>query len=306
MTARLLLALLLWASPALAFDYQLAATQVAPGTYVVLGTTEHFSRANGGNIVNTGFIVTGAGVVVIDSGPSLDYGRQFRALIARTTDQPVALVLITHQHPDHFFGNGAFTDVPIAALGGTRAQIDALPATLLDDIYRLVGDAMTGTTIIPPDTTIEAGDRRIGDHDLTLLALDGHTAADLAVFDRTTGVLFAGDLAFLDRTPTTPQADIGDWLRAIGQLRALGARIIVPGHGAIARDSRPFDQTADYLTWLRETLHASAMAGLDAAEVMKQPIPARFAGLAVARAEFVRSVAHLYPAIEREVLTSNQ
>jgi uncharacterized sulfatase len=306
-TARWLLGMVagLWLTPAFAFDYHLTATAIAPDTYAVLGTTEHFNRGNGGNIVNTGFILTGEGVVVIDTGPSLDYGRQLRALIARTTDQPLHLVLITHQHPDHFLGNGAFADVPVAALAQTRAQIEAMPPAILDGLYRLVGDAMAGTASVPPTVTVAGGIQRIGGHELHLAAVGGHTAADLAVFDRTTGVLFAGDIAFLDRTPTTPQADIGEWLAAITTLRALGAATIVPGHGPVARDTRPFDQTAAYLTWLRDTLGRAAAQGLDAAEVQALPLPPQFAGLAVAREEFARSVAHLYPAFERAALDGN-
>lgn len=297
------IALMLAPLQALAFDYQLTAREIAPDTYVVPGRMEHFNRANGGNIVNTGFVVTSAGVVVIDSGPSLDYGRQLRQLIGTVTDRPVRLVLITHAHPDHYLGNGAFGDVAISALDGTRAEIAGTPPALLDGIYRLVGDAMAGTTLIPPTGVVAEGPLVVGDHDLELLALDGHTKADLAVFDRTTGVLFAGDIAFLDRTPTTPQADIDHWLAALDRLRALPAKLVVPGHGPVAPPPQAFDQTAAYLTWLRQALFAAAARGLDAAEVIDMKLPEEFAGLAVARAEFARTVAHLYPTFERSVLS---
>lgn len=303
MIARLaFLVLMLWSGLAQAFDYGLKATPIAPDTYVVIGTTEHFNRKNGGNIVNTGFIVTAAGVVVIDSGPSLQYGRQLKALIAGITSAPVTLVVNTHAHPDHYLGNGAFEGVSIAALAATRQAIVEAPPALLDGIYRLVGDAMAGTQSAPPTETIEPGARDIGGHRLRFLAFDGHTAADLALLDETTGVLFAGDLAFLDRTPTTPHADIGHWLAAIEALRALDVRLVVPGHGPPAPPPRAFDQTAQYLQWLARTLTEAAGDGLDAAEVMALALPPAFAGLAVAREEFARSVAHLYRGYEVAVL----
>ena len=52
------------------FVYDLHPVQVAAGTYVLIGDTHFFNRDNGGNIANTGFVVTKTGVVVIDSGPS--------------------------------------------------------------------------------------------------------------------------------------------------------------------------------------------------------------------------------------------
>lgn len=304
MIARLaFLAVLLWSGLAQAFDYGLKATTIAPDTYAVIGTTEHFNRKNGGNIVNTGFIVTATGVVVIDSGPSLQYGRQLKALIASITPLPVTLVLNTHAHPDHYLGNGAFEGASIAALAGTCQAIAEAPPALLDGIYRLVGDAMAGTQAVAPGDIIEPGLREIGGHRLRFLAFDGHTAADLALLDETTGVLFAGDLAFLDRTPTTPHADIGHWLAAIETLRALDVRLVVPGHGPPAPPPRAFDQTAHYLRWLAQTLSGAAADGLDAAEVMALALPPEFAGLAVAREEFARSVAHLYRRFEAAVLS---
>mgnify|MGYP002757968199 FL=1 len=73
--------------PALAdLDYRLEPRQVAADTWVLEGRSENFSRDNGGNIVNTGFIVSEDGVVVIDSGPSLRYGQALRQAIAGVTD----------------------------------------------------------------------------------------------------------------------------------------------------------------------------------------------------------------------------
>ncbi len=50
--------------------YQLAATEIGTGTWAVHGSTEYFTLANGGNIVNVAFIEVPDGVVVVDSGPS--------------------------------------------------------------------------------------------------------------------------------------------------------------------------------------------------------------------------------------------
>ncbi len=110
-------------------DYALEPQQVAPNTYVLIGANEHFSFANGGNIANTGFIVTDDGVVVIDTGPSRLYGEQMIAAIRAVTDQPIVRVYNTHLHPDHFLGNQAFdasvsTFIPIT-FSATRHSMQA-------------------------------------------------------------------------------------------------------------------------------------------------------------------------------------
>ena len=109
------------------FDYGLSPRQVAEDTWVVVGRNEDFSFENGGNIVNSAFIVTSEGVVVIDSGPSRRFGEQLRAAIARITDQPILRVLNTHHHPDHFLGNQAFP-LPALRRWPARSRVSAAMA----------------------------------------------------------------------------------------------------------------------------------------------------------------------------------
>ena len=183
---------------AASFDYGLAPRKIADGTYVLIGRTEDFSAANGGNIVNVGFIVTSAGVVVIDTGPSKRYGEQLRSAIRKVTDRPVVKVVNTHFHPDHFLGNQVFSDVGVAALPATIQGIQTMGGPLVDNMYRMCGDWEAGTEPAVPARAQADGAEQIGDHEFEFLALAGHTEGDLAVFDRTTGVLFAGDLVFFD------------------------------------------------------------------------------------------------------------
>lgn len=284
-------------------DYRLEPVAIAPDTWVVVGKTEDFSPANGGDIANVTFIDTGAGVVVIDTGSTLRYGKALRAAIARVTSAPIRAVWNTHHHPDHFLGNQAFADVPIAALASTRQGIDQDGAAFADNVYRMAGDWAKGTEVLAPRGDLTPGTLRIGRHEFRLLALAGHTDADLAIFDASTGVLVAGDLAFHDRAPTTPHADIPRWLASLDTLSALPYRVLVPGHGQPAQDGRALAQTRHWLTWLETTLRRAADEGLDAGEVLALPIPAELAGLPLARSELTRSLAHLYRHMEAGAVT---
>ena len=288
------------------FDYGLVPQPVAPGVYVLIGKTEDFDTRNGGNIVNTGFIVGREGVIVIDSGPSRRYGEQLRAAMRRITPLPPVLVINTHHHPDHFLGNQAFADVPIAALPVTRQGIAAEGNAFADNLYRLSGDWLKGTELRAPDRDLAASRLDVAGRRLELVALDGHTGADLVVVDRESGVVFAGDLVFHERAPTTPHADIAHWLAALNRLEALtreaGFRFLVPGHGPVSRDATPIAQTRAWLQWLARRLEDDARAGLDMSEVMRQPLPPAQARLPLAQREFERAVEHLFPAIEARVL----
>ena len=291
-----------WAAQAMEFDYRLAPRQVAPDTWAFIGATEDFSPANGGNIVNTGFIVTKAGVLVIDTGPSLRYGEQMRQAIHRITEQPVVQVVNTHHHPDHFLGNQAFAGLPILALPETAQGQESQGGAFADNMYRMNGEWMRGTEPLPATQTDVPARLLLGGHDIEFLRLAGHTAGDLAVFDRTTGVLFSGDLVFHDRTPTTPHADIKRWLQGLAQLEALPFKVLVPGHGTPTTDAAPIAQTRDWLQWLNSALRQGAASGIDMAEMLRQPLPARFAAMPLSGREYQRSVSHLFPRMEQDML----
>jgi quinoprotein relay system zinc metallohydrolase 1 len=293
--------LLLFSLPVLAdLDYVLKPRLIADNTWLLEGSTDNFTRDNGGNIVNVGFIVTEPGVVVIDTGPSRRYGEALRQAIARVTDKPVIQVLLTHHHPDHALGNQAFKDVPIGALAGTKDLLHEQGDSMAENLYRMVGDWMRGTEVVLPNEALPAGGKTFGSHDLQLLHLRGHTGVDLAILDRRTGVLFAGDLVFYQRALTTPHSPgLAIWLADIATLQGLPWTLIVPGHGPIATDAKPFEQMRDYLTWLDQLLRDGAAHGSDMPELIRSPIPERFAGINLSRYELTRSVTHLYPHYER-------
>lgn len=283
-------------------DYPIQPQAVAPDSWAVIADTGYFTPQNGGFIVNTAFIKTADGVVVIGSGPSKDFGEQYRQTIERTAAAPVRELWLTHRHPDHFLGSQAFKDVPVRSDVRNAELIAKEGDGLAENLYRLVGDRMKGTSPLVPSATLSPGVRIIGGHRFELIQASGHTQSDLAVFDQSSGVLYAIDQVFNGRTPTMPNADIPAWLASLDRLAAVPFKTLVPGHGPVAHDSGPIIATRDYLLWLDATFRQAAQRGMTANEVMALPIPARFAAWAEARDELRRSVGFLYARYERAAL----
>lgn len=285
-------------------SYSLEPVEIADNVWVVEGRRENFSRENGGHIVNTAFIVTDEGVVVIDTGPSWQFGQALNAAIAEVTDKAVVRVFLTHHHPDHVFGNQAFDAELLHALPGTITLLKAQGDAFADNMYRLVGHWMKGTEVVIPPKTVAPGKVSIGGHVLELIAMTGHTGADLVIMDHTSGVLFASDMVFFNRALTTPHTPgLMQWHRELDTLAERPFDHLVPGHGPVSQTLSPLRQTQDYLAWLDQLLKESADAGLTASEVMQAPIAERFAGIAEARHELIRTTTHLYGDYEKAVLT---
>lgn len=280
-------------------DFDLSAVEIATKTWAVLGRTDYFDMSNGGNIVNVAFIEVPDGVVVIDTGPSKRYGDALRALIEKTIPgKPILRVYNTHHHPDHFLGNQSFDASVIAASAQVIENITVEGNGFADNMYRLLGDWMRGTLPIAPTVALESERETVGGRDFSLFYLSGHTSSDFVIRDDQTGVLFAGDLAFLYRAPTTPHADINAWRSSLDKLSSIDKDLLLPGHGPSDAKDESLTQTRDYLDWLYGTISDAVGRGLTMNEAMIIPIAPEFEGLGVVKTEFERSVVHLYPALE--------
>lgn len=280
--------------------YNLQPRQVAKNTWVLEGSSDNFSRENGGNIVNIAFIVTDSETILIDSGPSFRYGRDLAAAIRTVTDKPVGHILLTHHHPDHMLGSQAFPEAKIGALASTTQLMRDEGDAMAENMYRMVGDWMRSTEVVMPNLILQPGTLHIGDYPLQLLEMHGHSNADLVIFDPQTAVLFAGDLVFYQRALSTshsPGLDI--WLKDLDRLDALPWTTLIPGHGPVSTDLQPLQQMRDYLGWLDSLLAEAATRGDDMNRVMRTPVPERFADISLTEYELIRTVTHLFPAYEQ-------
>ncbi|MFL0672174.1 MAG: quinoprotein relay system zinc metallohydrolase 1 [Erythrobacter sp.] len=281
--------------------YTPKADPIGDGIWLVRGADEAITPDNGGAIANIVIMASDAGAIIVDTGPSLAYGRALETLARQVTGKPVARIYITHLHPDHSFGNGAFATSEIHALPATRAELERDATGFEDAMYRLLPGWIAGTQVVLPQHQVTAGTVTFGGRRLELLALSGHSEGDLAILDQASGTLIAGDLVFHNRAPATPHANIATWLAALGTLEALPHRQLVPGHGPLCLAGAAIAQTRDWLIWLDGALREAVASGHDMTEAGTMPIPERFADLAAARYELTRSVSHFYPALEAEM-----
>ncbi|MEM6487076.1 MAG: quinoprotein relay system zinc metallohydrolase 1 [Pseudomonadota bacterium] len=274
---------------------------VADGAWIHVGDTETFSRNNGGDIANVAVFATDAGALIVDAGSSAAFSERLRAEVERRFGGLAATVL-THHHPDHTFGTQALADRPIMAQPATAARAEANLADYADLLYREVGLPMRGTEPALPNQSVAGGPLTIGGRRFELVPLGGHTEADLAVLDVATGTLVAGDLLFLDRAPTVPDANLGRWHKSLDHLASLDVAATIPGHGPLDRQGDALRQTRDYLDWLVARLADAADRGLGMIEAMREDPPAPWADLGANPGEYRRSVVQIYAGFETEAL----
>jgi len=211
-----------------------AVEPVAPGHYVHFGSLDERTPANVGDQANIGFVVGEQCVAVIDPGGSLAVGKALAASIRRTTDKPVCFVVITHFHPDHFFGAAAFVapGVQIITHDGYRRALNQRARPYLNALQRDLGDLARGSDIVQPTVTVKASHTiDLGGRILRLEAWPvAHTDNDLTVFDESTGTLWLGDLLFHQHTPVVDGSVLG-FIKVLDTLAARPVSRYIPGHG---------------------------------------------------------------------------
>lgn len=148
---------------------------------------------------NTWILNAGPVAVVIDPGP--DDAGHLAAIERRLAGTPVAVVLVTHGHPDH---------VPLAARLAERhrCRVGAHPGLGDGDIVRA------------------------GNLSLETLHTPGHASDHLCFWMPDDRAAFTGDLV-LGRGSTMityPDGDMAAYLASLERLIALEPRILFPGH----------------------------------------------------------------------------
>jgi glyoxylase-like metal-dependent hydrolase (beta-lactamase superfamily II) len=221
------------------------AQQLSPHVWMIYSPDGFPTAENRGMMSNVIFVVTSAGVVVIDSGASLQIGQMAIRMIRKVTDKPVVAVFNSHYHGDHWLGNHAFVKtygdkLPIYALPSTIEKLKGAEGNLWRSLMeRWTNQSTLGTQVVVPNTPVLHGQViQIGDVSFRMHHYGtAHTPSDLCVEvvqDKLTAV---GDIAMTNRIANMDEGSYAGTFKYYKALMAAtGEQIWVPGHGLGSKD----------------------------------------------------------------------
>jgi glyoxylase-like metal-dependent hydrolase (beta-lactamase superfamily II)/dienelactone hydrolase len=231
--------------------------EVAPGVWSAIGATAPGTYANSGHNNNLSFVITDAGVLVVNAGDNYLLAKALHEEIRKITDQPVRYVVLENGQGHAMLGSSYWQEqgVPVIAHIDALHEIEQQSFALLERMQARAEEKAEGTKVVLPDETFE--DRKIiqlGDERIELLNLGpAHSPGDIIVWLPERRLVISGDMAFHQRMlPLFEHTDSGAWIETWDKFEALGAEVVIPGHGEPTDMATVRKYTRDYLVFLRE------------------------------------------------------
>ncbi|USQ80779.1 MBL fold metallo-hydrolase [Ornithinimicrobium faecis] len=240
--------------------------EIAPGTFV---------RRHTELDLNCGLVVGSERVLVIDTRSTTSRGQGLAAAVREVS--PLEQVVVnTHAHYDHCFGNAAFRDSQIYAHVGAadslqrtaehqRSQVvEHLRRTGREDLAQTYLD----TEVVLPFYLVEAETTAIDLGDRTAYLLfggRGHTDHDLVVAVPDVSTVFWADLVEQGADPAMDDSFPLEWGPTLTRLQqhphVKGAQLHVPGHGEVV-EPQFVEEQRERLSTLAAELSSALIAGI--------------------------------------------
>jgi glyoxylase-like metal-dependent hydrolase (beta-lactamase superfamily II) len=245
--------------------------EVIPHVFSAIGATAPPTYENAGHNNNLSFIVTGDGVIVVNSGASYLLARALHDEIKIQTDQHVKLVINENGQGHAMLGNNYWIEqgVPVLAHADAAAEFEHSSVQSFNALKAYARENAEGTDPMgPTETFTDRRDITMGDFTIQVLHLGpAHSPGDTQVWLQDQGLMIAGDIAFHERMPPIFQGTctlcwIETWERP---LTDLSPTYIIPGHGHPTNFAQVTRYTHDYLVYLRAKIAEHLDAGGDLA-----------------------------------------
>lgn len=277
-------------TPAQIVDRAVDAARTPYSVQLATGVHAYVQPDGGWCLSNAGFVSDGTTTLLVDTAATEPRARLLREAVLASGAPDPALVVNTHHHGDHTYGNSVFAPATVVGHAACRQQVLAAgrhlelvwPEVEYGDV-RLTAPDMTYTESM----TLTTGGTEVR----MLHPGPAHTVGDTVVWLPEQRVVFAGDIAICGGTPFVAFGSLGGSLRALEHLRSLGAETVVPGHGPVT-DAGVFDTVERYLRYVGELAAQGRAAGRTPLETARAADPEAFAELG----EPERLVANLHRA----------
>lgn len=223
--------------------------------------------------VTTHIIETPERLVFFDGQRSVIFGQEIRSY-GEALGKPIDRMVISHLHPDHWFGAYQFQDVPIYSFPETQAEINELGDFFIKISLASLGQHVPPSKVVPTRTvahdSIEVIDGVRFEYRYVKDAEADHM---LAIYLPDQKVYIAQDLLYNHCHLFCGHGNFDGWIASLkGMRQEAGFDLILPGHGSNDGSRQAIDDAIIYLEYVeRQLASVKDGAALKAAILERYP-----------------------------------
>ena len=230
---------------------------------------------------NAGLIVDGDQSLLVDTLFDAALTREMLKAMADASGigaEAIGTVVNTHANGDHTHGNGLCTHAEVIASEASAREMEAFTPHMMQSFMDMAPQmGPTGEYLIDIFGPFDFGDvaeklptrtfsghlnLQVGDKRVELIEVGpAHTAGDVLAWVPADSTIYTGDILFIDGTPLMWAGPVANWIKACDDIIALGAEVIVPGHGPIT-NRHGVEEVQRYLRYIDTEARKRFDAGL--------------------------------------------
>ncbi len=239
--------------------------------YALLGPLGIPTKENGGYMNNSIAILGDTGVILVDTGFSKEIGEHIGKAVATITPKPVKYIINTHHHGDHTLGNIAFPGAKILSAEKCKELVEKHAYDWIRTLEQRLERTFPDTKPVLASETFSDGktEKTIdGVKMIFWVPAGSHTGGDMMVMLPQDGILITGDIVVDQMVPSFIDAHVKSWVGVLGEVEQSGAKIIIPGHGALT-DTKYVGQMRQRMQALYDGVNNGFKKGLTDSETRK-------------------------------------
>jgi glyoxylase-like metal-dependent hydrolase (beta-lactamase superfamily II) len=256
-----IISLLFFTTAIFGFDYHLKSYKMAEDVECFFGLSSTANEINGGNIINSCYVRTKEGYVVIDSGPTYSYAQQANRVMNNKERLPVKYLINTTAEEAHILGSSFYKEQGAKLIG--PKEYKRYESRHLFELEQSIGtDAFQNTRMVPLDQYIEFDETiYVGGLEINIIKIINESDHYLIVYIPDRDIIFVGDMIFNNRLPSLKNGrSIVHWLEAIKKIEETSWKRLISSHGINTRYTA-MKNTKSYLTILRDTVTQKIESG---------------------------------------------
>jgi glyoxylase-like metal-dependent hydrolase (beta-lactamase superfamily II) len=158
--------------------------------------------------------------------------------------EEINLVILTHSHPDHVEGLGAFLNKPVKIAMNQEEERYLMESGKL--LFEMMGQPLPEFRV---DFYLKEGELHLAKKLFQIYQTPGHSPGSLTIYWEERKVLFTGDLIFYGGIGRTDFLEGNSKLimESIERMSQLDTEILLPGHGELVMGREMVLQNFEYI-----------------------------------------------------------